>query len=280
MRWRAPGGLVHLAEDHRRLVEDVRLDQLVQQVVPLAGALADAGEHGVAAVAGCDVVDKLLEDHGLAYPGASEEAELAAAREGADQVENLEAGLEHLVRGHLLLVIGSGPVQAACRGASSETGSLPSIGSPMTLNSRPSTSSPTGNLDRRSRVDDARAPGQAVRRVHRHATHQVFAEVLLHLEYQAFIAGAILFDNFEGVVYRGQFLPAEIDVENDADDFSDRSFLHDRTHLVCLCTRLLFVPLFSNQLLRYGLGASDDIHQLERKWRPAAPCSFPASILR
>src|SRR5690606_41951979 len=51
--------LVHLAEHHRRVLEDVRLGHLHPQVVALAGALADAGEHrGAAEVAG-DAADHL-----------------------------------------------------------------------------------------------------------------------------------------------------------------------------------------------------------------------------
>ena len=42
--------LVHLPEDERDLVEDARLLHLEPEVVALAGALADAGEHGDAAV--------------------------------------------------------------------------------------------------------------------------------------------------------------------------------------------------------------------------------------
>jgi hypothetical protein len=45
------GGLVHLAEHHRDLVENVGLLHLVVEVVALAGTLAHAGEHRVAAVA-------------------------------------------------------------------------------------------------------------------------------------------------------------------------------------------------------------------------------------
>jgi hypothetical protein len=44
----------------RRVLVDARLDHLVIEVVALAGALADAGEHRVAAVRLGDVVDQLL----------------------------------------------------------------------------------------------------------------------------------------------------------------------------------------------------------------------------
>ena len=81
------GRLVHLAVDQHALalrevvlVDDARLHHLVAEVVALAGALADAGEHREAAVLLGDVVDELHDEHGLADAGAAEEADLAAAR--------------------------------------------------------------------------------------------------------------------------------------------------------------------------------------------------------
>ena len=70
--------LVHLPVDERDLVDDPRLGHLEQEVVALARALADAGEDRDAAVLQRDVVDELLDQHGLAGAGASEEADLAA----------------------------------------------------------------------------------------------------------------------------------------------------------------------------------------------------------
>ena len=71
-----------------------RLGHLADEVVPLARALADAGEHRVAAVLGGDVADQLLDDDRLADAGAAEDAGLAAALERGDEVDDLDAGLE------------------------------------------------------------------------------------------------------------------------------------------------------------------------------------------
>ena len=94
------GRLVHLAEHHRhlRFGQVVRLhhlgfDHLVIEVVALARALADAGEHRQARVLGGDVVDQLQHVHGLADAGAAEQADLAALGERADEVDHLDAGL-------------------------------------------------------------------------------------------------------------------------------------------------------------------------------------------
>ena len=108
-RRRAPGRLVHLAVDQRDLrraqvllVDDAGLRHLVIEVVALARALADAGEHRDAAVELGDVVDQLHDDDGLADAGAAERADLAALEERADQVDDLDAGREHLRRRRLI----------------------------------------------------------------------------------------------------------------------------------------------------------------------------------
>ena len=77
--------LVHLAVHQGDLglaveLDDLGLDHLVIEVVALAGALADAGEHRHAAVRLRDVVDQLHDGHGLADAGAAEQADLAALR--------------------------------------------------------------------------------------------------------------------------------------------------------------------------------------------------------
>src|SRR5262249_44560965 len=84
-------------------VDDAGLLELDPEVVALAGALADAGKHGEAAMLGGDVVDQLLDDDGLADAGAAEEADLAALQERLDEVDDLDAGLEHLFGGGLLV---------------------------------------------------------------------------------------------------------------------------------------------------------------------------------
>ena len=93
-----PGRLVHLPEHEHRLVEHARLLHLEPQVVALARALADAAERRQAAVLLGEVVDELLDQHGLADAGAAEQADLAALRVGREQVDDLDARLEHLGR--------------------------------------------------------------------------------------------------------------------------------------------------------------------------------------
>ena len=64
------------------------------EIVALAGTLADAGEDGVAAVRLGNVVDELEDDDRLAHARTAEGAGLAALDEGADEIDDLDAGLE------------------------------------------------------------------------------------------------------------------------------------------------------------------------------------------
>jgi hypothetical protein len=98
-----PRRLVHLAEDQGGVGQHgiVRARNLAPlhfepQVVALPGPLADAGKHGVAAVPGGDSRNQLLDDHGLSDTRAAEEPRLAAAHERAQQVDDFDAGFEHL----------------------------------------------------------------------------------------------------------------------------------------------------------------------------------------
>ena len=91
-------GLVHLPEDEHRLVQHPRLLHLQPQVVALARALAHAAERRQPAVLLGEVVDQLLDQHGLADSGAAKQADLAALRVGGEQVDHLDARLEHLGR--------------------------------------------------------------------------------------------------------------------------------------------------------------------------------------
>ena len=176
-------GLVHLAEDERGRADHARLGHLEPEVVALARALAHAGEHGVALVLLCDVADQLLDQDGLAEPGAAEEAHLAAAHERRDQVDHLDAGLEDLHRrlerlearrvavNRPALRVGRDRLALVDRLA--EHVEKPSEG---LLADR--------DADRSARVDHVDAARDPVRRVHRDRAHPVVAQVLLHLRDQ------------------------------------------------------------------------------------------------
>ncbi len=84
-------------------VDDARLLELVPQIVALAGTFANTGKHRKATMLARHVVDQLLDDDGLAHTSAAEQTDLAALQKGQDQINNLDAGLEHLFRRRLLV---------------------------------------------------------------------------------------------------------------------------------------------------------------------------------
>src|SRR5271155_5514191 len=86
-----PWRLRHLAVDQRaarflRIAgnDDARLLKFEPQVVALAGALADSGEHRNSAVLHGDVVDQLLNQHGFSDARAAEQTDLAALQVGLE----------------------------------------------------------------------------------------------------------------------------------------------------------------------------------------------------
>ena len=78
---------------------------LQDEVVALAGALTDAGEDRRATEVAGHPDDHLLDEHRLAHAGAAEQADLAALDVRGEQVEHLDAGLQHL---GLRLQVGEG----------------------------------------------------------------------------------------------------------------------------------------------------------------------------
>ena len=189
-RRRAPGRLVHLAEDDHGLVDDARLLHLQPQVVALARALAHAGEDREALVLGGDVADQLLDEHGLAHPGAAEQADLAAPDERREQVDHLDAGLEDLDASAELLEGRRGAVDRPALAVS--TSSPSSIGSPDDVEDAAERCLADRDGDRRAGVLDVGAARDAVGRVHRHRADAVVPEVLLHLGDQVDRGAAVL----------------------------------------------------------------------------------------
>ena len=174
--------LVHLAEDERGLVEDTRLFHFADEVVALTGTLADASEHGDAAVILGHALDHLLNEDGLADARTAEKANLAALHVGGQQVDDLDAGLEHLgarlelVKGRGLAVdrpaLGDLEGLALCE-VEDVTGHIKNVALRDVAD---------GHGDRGTGVSDGSATHEAVGGLQRDGTHEVVAEVLGNLE--------------------------------------------------------------------------------------------------
>jgi peptide chain release factor 1 len=222
------GRLRHLAVDERRArllhlvqVDDAALLELQPEIVSLAGPLADPGEHRDAAVLHRDVVNQLLDDDGLADTGAAEQPDLAAAQVRLQQVDDLDAGLEHLQLGGLLVQRRRGAVdRPALRRLHRAIREVHGLAEHV--HDAPQRSRSHRHRDRRASVDRRHPPLHAVGRLHRHRPHPVLAEVLLHLadhvDDGSVRAGAA---HLDGVVDRRQVAALELDVDDRTDDLND-----------------------------------------------------------
>ena len=218
---------VELAGLFEVLVEGVaelnnfRLDELAQQIVAFARALADAREDREAGVLLRDVIDQLLNQDGLADARAAEQTDLAAAQERLNQVNDLDAGLEHLQVGGLLFefrrvamdritLFGGDSAEVVNRLADD-------------VQDAPQSDLADGHRDRPARVNRLHAAHHAFGRLHRDGADAPLAQVLFdfaddvnrrrHIE--AFR------DDAQRRVNLRQILLAKFHVNDGADDLHD-----------------------------------------------------------
>src|SRR5437773_1888256 len=241
------GGLGHLAEDERGLLDDARLFHLVVEVVPLARPLAHPGEHGDAAVLLGDVVDELHDQDGLADAGAAEEAGLAALGVGLEEVDHLDPRLEHLdIRG--LLFEGRRRAVDRIGLLRVDRGALVH-GLADDVQDAAQRLTAYRNRDRAARVLDAHAAREAIGRGHRDRPHLALAQVLRHLEHEPLRVGEDVLHldalHLERVVNPGQLPRLELDVHHGPDDLDD---LPD-VHASAPCLRASAPPTMSSSSL-------------------------------
>ncbi len=127
-----------------------------------------------------DVVDQLLNEDRLADARAAEQADLAALGIRADQVDDLDAGLEDL--GGRFLLLKRGASRWMGQRASTFFGmGWSSIGSPSRLKMRPRHASPTGTVIDAPVSTAFACALEAVGRAHGNAAHDVVADLLRDL---------------------------------------------------------------------------------------------------
>src|SRR5262249_49658101 len=90
------GRLVHLAVYERGSLDDASLLHLNPKVGAFTRALAHAREHRHTTVLRRNAVDHLHDDDRLAHARAAEQADLATLHVRLEEVDDLDAGLEHL----------------------------------------------------------------------------------------------------------------------------------------------------------------------------------------
>lgn len=231
-------GLVHLAEDERGVLEDVRLLHLQPQVVALTGALADAREHRGARELQRDAADHLLDQNGLADARAAEQTDLAALHVRREQVDDLDAGGQHLRTGLELV---------ERWGRTVDRPALVDLDGGLVRVERLAEGVPHVALDgvadrhrdRRAGVGDGRTADHAVGGLHRDGPDDVVAEVLRDLQRQGLGLATELDVDGERVVDVRHGLDGELHVDDRTGDAGDTA----HGGLNSLCGHFTLSPL-------------------------------------
>ena len=250
--------LVHLAEHQRafrlhalvgvmRIGVDLGLDELVIEVVAFARALADAGEHRIAAVRLGDVVDQLLDQHRLADARAAEQADLAALGVGRHQIHDLDAGDEDLRFRRLLDIFRRRRMDRHARLHLDRAGLVDRLADHV--HDAAERALADRHRNRLAGVGHFLAAHQPFRNVHGDAAHVALAEMLRDFQHQPIA----VVDGLQRVENRGK-LAFELHVHDRADHLGDVADV--------VCAR----HLLSRLILRGGggserLGARDDFDQ-------------------
>ena len=175
------------------------------QVIALARALPYSGEDRDAAVLLGNIVDELLDEHGLADARAPEEARLAASGIGLEKVHDFDAGLEHLDLGRLLLEGRRRPVDGQGLGGLERPRLVHCLA--RDIEDAAERLLAHGDRDRLARVVDRHAAGEPVGGRHGHGSHTALSEVLGDLEHELGRVGedigAARIGHLERVVDRG-----------------------------------------------------------------------------
>ena len=204
-------------------LDDVGLDHFPKEVVALAGTLAHAGEHGESVVLLGDIVDQLLDKHGLAHAGAAEQADLSSLEVRLEQVDDLDAGEEDFLRSGEVLELGRLAVDREPDGGIELTEAVNGLS--RDVHDAAADVLARGHRDWSAGGDGLHATAQAVGGVHGDAAHGVLADVLLHLDDELTPVGAYHVKRFmDGREWRIGAGVAVTDIYNRTYDLGNMSY--------------------------------------------------------
>ena len=212
------------------LVDDPRFGHFLVEIVAFPGALADPGEHRHAAMQLGNVVDQFHDDHGLAHTSAAKGADLSAFQKGTDQVDDLDAGGQHLRRRRLLHECRRRTVNGIVLLRLDRSAFVDRVAA--NIEHPPHYAFPDRHGNGRAGVDDLITAFEALGAGHGDGPDPLVAKVLLHLERQ--FDGLVLNLVIDGqrVVDAGQLL-RKFDVHHRTDD-SGQFCLCSSSHLISL----------------------------------------------
>ena len=223
--------LVHLTENERSLADNARFLHLVPEVVALTRTLSDAREYRIAAVLGGDIADKLLYEDGLADACAAEKSYFTALSVGRDEVDDLDARLEYLDNGALLLKRRSLAVYAPFLLGHDVALLVDRLAEDVEHTSEGLLAD--GHLYARARSSDLHILAESLTCGEHDTAHDVVAHMLSDLHNAASAVDL----NGESVPDHGELSRGELNVYNRSDDLSYLTFFHIAVFLQAVILR-------------------------------------------
>lgn len=197
-------------------VDDTSLNHFVVQIVTLASTLADTAEDGETTMSLGDVVDELLNQHGLSDTSTSEETNLSTTGIGGEKIDDLDTGLKNLSGSGLLNERRGIGVDRAVLGTLDRAALVDGLADDVHDAAKGCGTNRDG--DRSTGINDLLATDKTLGTVHGNSAYRVFTEMGGNLEHEA-TAMEIL--NLESVQNWREVFAVELDIDNGTDDSLD-----------------------------------------------------------
>ena len=188
------------------------------EVVTFTSPLTHTGEHGVTAVLHRDVTDQFHHVYGLADTGATEQTDLTALGERADQIDYLDAGFQQLVAASLLGIARRRAVNAPALFFADGTGFVDRVAQHVHDPAQRGSAYRYG--DGGAGVADVQTALEAFGRTHGNGTDDAVAQLLLDFQ------GGFSASHLQRVIDIRYQIARKFHVDNGADDLNDTSATH------------------------------------------------------
>ena len=195
---------------------------------------------------GRHVVDQLLDDDRLADAGPAEQADLTALKERLDQVDHLDAGLEHFLRGRLLVELRRLPMDRHVHLRVQRTKLIDRLA--QHIQHAAQRLAPDRHHDAVAGIDRLHPANHTLGRHHRDAAYATLAQVLLHLDHYVQRSGHVepIAHNPQRLKDRRHLRFFKLHVNGraaDRNDFSNIFVCHSLLSLLLpSCNRNFYVP--------------------------------------
>ena len=201
------------------------LASIAEKVVTLAGALSNAGEHRETIMPFCDIVDELLDKHGLSHTGTAEQTNLTTLRIRFEEVDHLDTGEHDLRRDGKVLKFRRGLMDRTQILAVERREHVDRLAEHVQQTAFHLISGRNGN--RMPEVLYLYAAANTIGALHGHTPHDILADVLFNLEDQLLAVVALHLQS--RIDRRNVFLSAlkrDVDYRTDNLGHRTKNFAH------------------------------------------------------